>query len=61
MLQKNVGLMVVKNQREKAPIVVDMMCNLLDVAVHTAKLHDTKSRILVTYQVIAQLPTIKAF
>ena len=37
------------------------MGNLLDVVVHVANLHDTKSGILVARKVIAQHPTIKAF
>lgn len=37
------------------------MGNLLDVVVHAANLHDTKSGILVARQVMARFPTIKAF
>ena len=37
------------------------MGNLLDVVVHAANLHDTKSGILVARKVMAQHPTIKAF
>lgn len=37
------------------------MVNLLDVVVHTANLHDTKSGILVARKVMVQFPTIKAF
>ena len=41
--------------------IVDTMENLLDVVVHAANLHDTKSGILVARKVMAQHPTIKAF
>ena len=41
--------------------VVDNMGNLLDVVVHAANLHDTKSGILVARKVMAQYPIIKAF
>lgn len=37
------------------------MCNLIDVVVHAANLHDTKSGILVTRQAKDQFPTIKVF
>lgn len=45
----------------KRHIVVDTMGNLLDVVVHVANLHDTKSGILVARKVMVQFPTIKAF
>ena len=41
--------------------IVDTMENLLDVVVHAANLHDTKSGILVARKVMGQHPTIKAF
>lgn len=50
-----------KVKGRKRHIVVDTMGNLLDVVVHAANLHDTKSGILVARQVMAQFPTIKAF
>ena len=50
-----------KVKGRKRHIVVDTMGNLLDVVVHVANLHDTKSGILVARKVIAQHPTIKAF
>ncbi|MGT2908183.1 IS5 family transposase [Streptococcus dentiloxodontae] len=50
-----------KVKGRKRHIVVDTMGNLLDVVVHAANLHDTKSGILVARQVMAQYPTIKAF
>ena len=37
------------------------MGNLLDIVVHAANIHDTKSGILAACQVMAQYPTIKAF
>lgn len=62
MLQNNAVLMVVKKSREKKHrIVVDTLGNLLDVVVHAANIHDTKSGILVARKVMAQYPTIKAF
>lgn len=45
----------------KRRIVVDTMGNLLDVVVHVANLHDTKSGILVARKVMVKFPTIKAF
>ena len=50
-----------KIKGRKRHIVVDTMENLLDVVVHAANLHDTKSGILVARKVMAQHPTIKAF
>ncbi|MDQ8759679.1 transposase [Streptococcus ruminantium] len=50
-----------KVKGRKRHIVVDTMGNLLDVVVHAANLHDTKSGILVACQVMARFPTIKAF
>ena len=50
-----------KVKGRKRHIVVDTMGNLLDVVVHAANLHDTKSGILVARKVMAQYPTIKAF
>ena len=50
-----------KVKGRKRHIVVDTMGNLLDVVVHAANLHDTKSGILVARKVMAQSPTIKAF
>ncbi|HEM3179431.1 TPA: transposase [Streptococcus suis 92-4172] len=51
-----------KKVKERKPhIVVDTMGNLLDVVVHAANLHDTKSGFLVARKVIVQFPTIKAF
>ena len=50
-----------KVKGRKRHIVVDTMGNLLDVVVHAANLHDTKSGILVARKVMAQYPIIKAF
>ena len=50
-----------KIKGRKRHIVVDTMGNLLDVVVHAANLHDTKSGILVARKVMAQHPTIEAF
>lgn len=50
-----------KVKRRKHRIVVDTLGNLLDVVVHAANIHDTKSGILVARKVMAQYPTIKAF
>ena len=50
-----------KIKGRKRHIVVDTMGNLLDVVVHAANLHDTKSGILVARKVMSQYPTIKAF
>lgn len=50
-----------KVKRRKRRIVVDTLGNLLDVVVHAANIHDTKSGILVARKVMAQYPTIKAF
>lgn len=50
-----------KIKGRKRHIVVDTMGNLLDVVVHAANLHDTKSGILVARKVMDQHPTIKAF
>ena len=50
-----------KIKGRKRHIVVDTMGNLLDVVVHAANLHDTKSGILVARKVMAQYPTIEAF
>ena len=50
-----------KIKGRKHHIVVDTMGNLLDVVVHAANLHDTKSGILVARKVMAQHPTIKFF
>ena len=50
-----------KVKGRKRHIVVDTMGNLLDVVVHAANLHDTKSGILVARKVMAQSPTINTF
>ncbi len=50
-----------KVKGRKRHIVVDTMGNLLDVVVHAAHLHDTKSGFLVARKVMVQFPTIKAF
>ncbi len=49
-----------KVKGRKRHIVVDTMGNLLDVVVHAAHLHDTKSGFLVARKVMVQFPTIKA-
>nr|WP_267248014.1 transposase [Streptococcus sp. Marseille-Q5986] len=41
-----------KVKGRKRPILVDTMGNLLDVLVHAAHLHDTKSGILVARKVV---------
>ena len=50
-----------KVRGRKRHIVVDTKGNLLDMVVHAANLHDTKSGILVACKVMVQFPTIKAF
>ncbi|WP_323743922.1 transposase [Streptococcus sp. Marseille-Q5986] len=50
-----------KVKGRKRHILVDTMGNLLDVVVHAAHLHDTKSGFLVARKVMLQFPTIKAF
>lgn len=50
-----------KVKGRKRHIVVDTMVNLLDVVVHAANLHDTKSGFFVARKVMVTFPTIKAF
>ncbi|WP_267247300.1 transposase [Streptococcus sp. Marseille-Q5986] len=50
-----------KVKGRKRHILVDTVGNLLDVVVHAAHLHGTKSGFLVARKVMLQFPTIKAF
>ena len=54
-------LIVEKTKGRKQHIVVDVMGNLLAVAVHAANIHDTKTGILVAKPAYERYPSIQKF